>query len=129
MGRAVRTQFKLFEEQLEKDLNNENVNKWAYFVERAYQDLKKATNWLVQNGMKNPDNAGSASYDYMKLFGLVYMGFAWLDIIKIAQEKNMKDKLIMADYFVDRILPETSFLWSKIESGSKSMMDLPVDKF
>jgi hypothetical protein len=129
MGRAVRTQFKLFEEQLEIDLNNENVNKWAYFVERAFQDLKKATNWLVQHGMKNPNNAGSASYDYMKLFGLVYMGFAWLDIIKVAQEKNMEDKLIVADYFVDRILPETSFLWSRIESGSKSIMSLPVDKF
>jgi len=129
MGRAVRTQFKLFEEQLEKDLNNENVNKWAYFVDRAYQDLKKATQWLVQNGMKNPDNAGSASYDYMKMFGLVYMGFAWLDIIKVAKEKNMEDKLIVADYFVNRILPETNLLWHRIEEGSKSMMSLPVDKF
>jgi alkylation response protein AidB-like acyl-CoA dehydrogenase len=129
MGKAVRTQFKLFEEQLEVDLNNENVNKWAYFVDRAYQDLKKATQWLVQNGIKNPDNAGSASYDYMKLFGLVYMGFAWLDIIKVAKEKNMEDKLIVADYFVNRILPETSLLWHRIEEGSKSMMSLPVDKF
>ena len=129
MGRAVRTQFKLFEEQLEKDLNNENVNKWAYFVNRSFEDLKKATQWLVQNGMKNPDNAGSASYDYMKLFGLVYMGFAWLDIIKVAKEKNMEDKLIVADYFINRILPETNLLWHRIEEGSKSMMSLPVDKF
>ena len=129
MGRAVRTQFKLFEEQLEKDLNNENVNKWAYFVDRAFNDLKKATTWLVNYGMKDPNNAGSASYDYMKLFGLVYMGFAWLDIIKAAREKGMDDKLILADYFVNRILPETNFLWQKIENGSKSMMSLPVDKF
>ena len=26
--------------------------------------------WLMQNGMKNPDNAGAASTDYMHLFGL-----------------------------------------------------------
>lgn len=129
MGQAVRTQFKMFEDQLEKDLKNEDVNKWAYHVDYAYQELKKATQWLVQNGLKNPDDAGSAAYDYMKLFGLVYMGFAWLDIVKVAKEKNMEDKLKIADYFVNRVLPETGLLWQKIQSGSKIVMDLPVDKF
>lgn len=129
MGRAVRTQFKLFEEQLERDLKTENVNKWAYSVDRAFNDLKKATNWLVQNGLKDPNNAGSASYDYMKLFGLVYMGFAWLDIIKAKKEENEYEDMPVADYFMNKVLPETNLLWHKIEAGSKCVMELPVDKF
>ena len=37
--------------------------------------------------------------------------------------------ILSADYFVNKVLPETHLLWTRIEAGSKSVMDLPVDKF
>ena len=33
--------------------------------------LQQATMWFMNNAMKNPDNAGAGSVDYMHLFGLV----------------------------------------------------------
>ena len=44
--------------------------------------------WLMQNAMKNPDNAGAASNDYMHLFGLTALGFMWARIAKAAQARQ-----------------------------------------
>ena len=41
----------------------------------ALGQLQQATMWLMQNGMKNPDNAGAASNDYMHLFGLTALAY------------------------------------------------------
>ena len=50
----------------------------------ALGQLQQATMWLMQNGMKNPDNAGAASNDYMHLFGLTALAFMWARIAKAA---------------------------------------------
>ena len=44
--------------------------------------LQQATMWLQANGLKDPDNAGAASYDYMHLIGLTALGFMWARIVK-----------------------------------------------
>ena len=44
--------------------------------------LQQATMWLQANGLKDPDNAGAASYDYMHLMGLTALGFMWARIVK-----------------------------------------------
>ena len=44
--------------------------------------LQQATMWLSANGLKNPDNAGAGSYDYMHLMGLTALGYMWARIVK-----------------------------------------------
>jgi hypothetical protein len=92
----------------------------------------------MKNGAANPDNAGSASYDYMHLFGLVLMGFAWGNIATAAISKRdvdpdsaewLNSKLICAQYFMERILPTTSLLLRKITIGSTTMMSMSADQF
>ncbi len=49
-------------------------------LEKAVGDLQKATMWFLANAMKNPDNAGAGSTDYMHLMGHVVLagcGCAW----------------------------------------------------
>jgi len=69
--------------------------------------------------MKNPNNAGSASYDYMKMMGLVMLGMAHIKICLKTDDKTRHDN---ATYFMQRILPETSFLLQRIREGSDTMM-------
>lgn len=103
----------------------------------AVQDLQKATMWLMQNGMKNPDNAGAASTDYMHLFGLVTLGYMWAKMAKVAQDKiagsgeqpYLKSKLVTGKFFMERMLPETSLRLSRIQTGAASMMELPAEAF
>jgi hypothetical protein len=93
---------------------------------RALNELKQATEWLMHNAIKNPNNAGSASYSYMKLFGLVLLGLAH---VRICMKTEDKARHVSARYFMENILPETSLLLQKIQTGSQTMMELEPDEF
>jgi hypothetical protein len=71
------------------------------------------------NARYNHNNAGGASYDYMKMFGLVLLGMAH---IRICLATNDKDRHNTAEYFMNRILPETSMLLKRMRFGSDTMM-------
>jgi acyl-CoA dehydrogenase len=83
--------------------------------------------------MKNPDNAGAASTDYMHLFGLVALGYMWGQMAKAAQPKANEDfydnKLVTARFFMERIMPETSMRLARLSSGADTMMALPAEAF
>jgi len=124
MGRGIRNYF--FEL---RDFLNEaekNGHPWAATVREAGRDGGKAFKWLMSKAIANPNNAGSAAYDYLKIFGLFMLGVSW---IKITTNTQDKDKLVLERYFMERILPETKFLSERIQKGSDTMMSLPVDKF
>lgn len=137
-GRAIMNFFKEAESDLENLKQHTSLQSHIGAVDIALMDLKSATMWLMQNGATNPDNAGSASYDYMHLFGLTLMGFAWAKIAVAAMEKRecepdtanvMNAKLATAHYFMERTLPTTSLLLRKITTGSATMMSLNIDQF
>ena len=137
-GRAMMKFFKDAEADLEELRKHEALKSHTDAIDISLSDLKGATMWLMKNGAVNPDNAGSASYDYMHLFGLVLIGIAWGKISVAAIEKRdvepdtadwMNSKLATAQYFIERILPTTSLLLRKITIGSATMMSLTPDQF
>ncbi|MNT73425.1 hypothetical protein D3C72_2121260 [compost metagenome] len=95
--------------------------------------------WFMQNAMAKPDNAGAGSTDYMHLFGLVVLGYMWAKIAKTAEEKlasgetaradYLKNKLITATFFLERILPETALRKARIETGADTLMALDAAAF
>jgi alkylation response protein AidB-like acyl-CoA dehydrogenase len=99
--------------------------------------LQDATFWLMQNGLANPDNAGAASTDYMHLFGLTGLAYMWCLIAKAANAKIAAgdadpfyaNKLVVARYFVERLLPEADSHLAKLKTGSEVMMALPAEAF
>lgn len=124
MGRAITKFFKDSESFLnfayEKD-----INPIVQPMTRSLSELKQATEWLMRNAMSNPNNAGSASYDYMKMFGLVLLGMAHVKIClatRVFRCKEDEERHKNATYFMQRILPETSFLLQRIREGSDTMM-------
>ena len=93
---------------------------------------------MAQAGLKNPDEAGAASSDYLRMFALVALGFMWAQIAKVANEKIAQangdagfyeNKLKTARFFMARMLPDTSSLLSKVTSGAETMMALDADAF
>ena len=98
--------------------------------------MQKATMWLMQNGLTNPDNAGAASTDYMHLFGLVALGYMWALMAETANAKlaagadeRMSTKLTVGRFFMERVLPETATRLARIETGAEIMMSLSADAF
>jgi alkylation response protein AidB-like acyl-CoA dehydrogenase len=104
----------------------------------ALADLRQATMWLAQNASAKPDNAGAAATDYMHLFGLVALGYMWCRMVEVAQAKlasgggdagRMKAKLVIARFFMERMLPETRVHLARIQAGAESTIELPADEF
>jgi hypothetical protein len=125
MGRAVMRFFKDTESFLTSSYEHD-INHIVQPMTQAVSELKQATEWLAANGMKNPNDAGSASYPYMKMFGLVLLGLAH---IRICLATDDKARHTTATYFMENVLPEASFLLKKIRQGSQTMMALTPDEF
>jgi alkylation response protein AidB-like acyl-CoA dehydrogenase len=106
-------------------------------VARAKAELQEATMWLMQNGFANPDNAGAASSDYLHLFGLTGLAFAWAQLAQAAQARIAAGdadpfyaaKLAVGRYFLSRVLPETSSRLAKLKAGAEFVMALPAEAF
>nr|MBA3448909.1 acyl-CoA dehydrogenase [Pseudaminobacter sp.] len=136
-GRAVQAFFKEVGEFCEENRADENMAPITKALKKGLNDLQAATMWLVQNGMKNPDDAGAASTDYMHLFGLVSLGYMWAKMVKVAQGRLDADgkasfyenKLVTGRYFMERVMPETTAHLARISSGSATMMALPAEAF
>jgi acyl-CoA dehydrogenase len=91
----------------------------------------------MQNGMKNPDNAGAASTDYLHLFGLVALGYMWARIAKAVLARQsagtsseaLDSKLALAKFFNARMLPETGAHLARLSSGAETLMAMPAAAF
>jgi hypothetical protein len=75
----------------------------------------------------------------MHLFGLVALGYMWAQMAKTAQEKIVQGadgkaaffdtKLATANFFMGRVMPETSMRLARIQAGSEAVMALPAEAF
>jgi acyl-CoA dehydrogenase len=106
-------------------------------LKSALGQLQQATMWLMQNGMKDPNNAGAASNDYMHLFGLAALAFMWARIAKAVlgrqaagtSEPALDSKLALAKFFGQRMLPEAGACFARLASGAESLMAMPAAAF
>ncbi|MFM2280351.1 MAG: hypothetical protein RLZZ444_2582 [Pseudomonadota bacterium] len=76
--------------------------------------------------------AGSAATDYLRLFALVSFGWMWTRMAAATQDKDSvlaRRKQAVAQFFADKMLPQTIGLAASIASGSRSIMALDADLF
>ena len=107
-------------------------------LKAASKDLQAAGMYFMQNGMKNPNNALSGSYDFMHMFGHVCLGLMWAEMGKAAQaalDAGTDDaafyetKLTTGRYYMARRLPATKLHLARIESGADTVMGLDAANF
>ncbi len=96
-------------------------------LQAALENLQIATGHIMESAMRNADEVGAASVDYLRLFGLVALGFMWARMAKIALPKAeqpfYKAKIGTAKFFFQRLLPQTGALLAAIQSGAEVMME------
>ena len=103
-------------------------------VERALGQLQAATLTVAQRGLGDPEEAGAAASDYLRMFGLVAVGFMWCRMAKLACEKRDGDafyesKVKTARFYVKKILPDTAGLYLKIMAGKSTVMAHGAEEF
>jgi len=136
-GRAVQAFFKEVGDFCDDHRGDEKMAPFTKALKKGLNDLQAATMWLMQNAMKNPDDAGAASTDYMHLTGLIALGYMWGRMAMASQgalaaggDKAFHEaKLATARYYFERIMPESAAHLARISAGSDSMMALPAEAF
>ncbi|NSX55892.1 acyl-CoA dehydrogenase C-terminal domain-containing protein [Parasulfitobacter algicola] len=107
-------------------------------LKKASKDLQAAGMYFMQNGMANPNNALSGSYDFMHLFGQTCMGYIWARMAKASYEaldagasdkEFYETKIATGKYYMARQLPATALHLSRIESGGDPVMQLDAANF
>ncbi len=137
-GKAVMT---YFNEIATFIAENEKAGDLADFLgplKAGVNHLQQGAMWFMQNAMAKPDNAGGGSYDYMRMFGIVSLGYMWARIARAALERKaahaddadaMDAKLIAGRFFMQRTMPETGLHLAKLSAGSDVMMSMPAEAF
>ncbi len=101
---------------------------------KALGKLQLATLTIAQRGLGDPEEAGAAATDYLKMFGLVAVGYMWCRMAELARDKRNGEafydsKLKTARFYMQKILPESAGLFLKIMAGKSTVMAHAVEEF
>jgi alkylation response protein AidB-like acyl-CoA dehydrogenase len=136
VGRLARRFFQPVSEYIETGSEKPALQEFVLPTAKAFAKLQQATAWLAQAGLADPEEAGAAATDYLRLFALTALAYMWCRMAEIALEKKGGDeaafyetKLASARFFMARILPETNSLFTMLTAGKATLMALPAEAF
>ena len=138
MGRYLRQFFHPVDRYIEERAEDEAMAEFVQPLSKSFGRLQRATALIAEKGLADPDEAGAASSDYLRLFGLVALGFMWAQMAEASRAKLAdgaddksfyETKIATARYFFARVLPESSSLLAKLASGKDTLMALDADAF
>ncbi|MGQ3675534.1 acyl-CoA dehydrogenase C-terminal domain-containing protein [Xanthobacter sp. TB0139] len=140
VGRYLRAFFHpaLAEIDAALDSDDDLIVDLAQPLSKAFGGLQLSTATIAQKGLKDPEEAGAAATEYLRLFGLVALGVMWLKMARIAGEKLeagtddaafYEAKRVTARFYMERILPQAAGLFAAIRSGKGAMMALEDMQF
>ena len=86
--------------------------------------------------MRDLNAAGAVATDYLRLFGLVVLGYMWARMAALALEKRAGDdagfyeaKIKTARFYMQRLLPQTSGVFAAIIAGGELILELVRRRF
>jgi alkylation response protein AidB-like acyl-CoA dehydrogenase len=132
-GRLARQFFHPVGAYLEQAAGLPSMLEFVAPMAKAFGRLQQATLWLGKAGTANPDDAGAAASEYLRMFGLVAIGYMWVRMAETALAKPgdgfCTAKLASARFYMARVIPETGSLLSSLTAGSATVMALSEEAF
>jgi alkylation response protein AidB-like acyl-CoA dehydrogenase len=113
-------------------------NAWSNSIDKHVDEWHQITEDIMQRAAKSPAELGAASVDYLMYSGYVVVGYFWLQMAVVAQQKLdegtddpefYKAKLHTAKFYFDRLLTRTRSLVSAMESGADNLMNMEEEQF
>jgi len=138
MGRSLRRFFHPVAQFIEEHEREPQIGSLVQAFAESFGALQLATALVVQTGSIDPEEAGAAATDYLRMFGLVALGFMWVRMAKVAVDavpNTAQDatfygaKRATAAFYIQRILPQTGALLHAIQAGKASMTALEEATF
>ena len=137
-GKHVMAFFEVVKGFIKENESDERLSGFLGPLKKGSKDLQAAGMYFMQNGVKNPNNALSGSYDFMHMMGHVCLGLMWARMAKAAYamldagagEKDfLEAKIATGRYYMARHLPATAMHLARIESGAEPVMALTAEAF
>ncbi|HEX7108106.1 MAG TPA: acyl-CoA dehydrogenase C-terminal domain-containing protein [Aestuariivirga sp.] len=132
-GRLARRFFHPVAAHLEQMVAVPGMMEFVAPLAKAYGRLQQATLWLGKAGTANADDAGGAATEYLRMFGLVAIGYMWCRMAETALANSTDSfnaaKLASARFYMAKIIPETGSLLATISTGSATLMALSEEAF
>lgn len=132
-GRYLRQFFLPVAAFIEAHAERPELDEFIEPLSKAFARLQKASAWIVGNALRDPNEAGAAASDYLRLFALVAIGYMWARSAEIARSHDGDDffraKLNTARFYMQRVLPQSSALFSCIVAGGSSIEAFDDDDF
>ncbi len=137
-GRLLRRFFHPVQQFIESNQADESLQEFIFPLAKSFAKLQQSTAIIAQKGLKNPDEAGAASSDYLRQFALVALAFMWCKIVQAAQQKLesgegdkefYESKIKTARFFMARMLPEADGRFKMVMAGASSLMELDEAAF
>ena len=138
MGRGLRSFFHPVSAFIENNGGEGPLQPLVKGLEKAFGALQLASAFLAEKGMADPEEAGAAATDYLRLMGLVAIGYCFAKAAVIAVDKlAARDpdaafydaKLKTARFYFERLLPQVGALLATIRAGKASTMALDEAAF
>jgi hypothetical protein len=138
MGRKLRGLFHPIAAFIEDNGADAGLAPFVTGLKRAFEALQGATALIAERGMRDPEEAGAAATDYLRLMGLVAMAYVFARAVKVAQARLAEGsddaafytaKIHTARFFYDRLLPQATAAFLAIKAGKASTMALDEAAF
>jgi alkylation response protein AidB-like acyl-CoA dehydrogenase len=136
MGRLLRRFFHPVQDFVEAQQGDTQMAEFVMPLFKVVGRLQQATLHLAQQGLKDPEEAGAAASDYLRLFALTALAFMWARMARVALDNLEGDraafyrpKLATARFFMTRLLPQSSGHFAAIMAGKASIMELEEAAF
>jgi len=137
-GRLLRRFFHPVQEFIEQNMADASMQEFVMPLAKSFSKLQQSTAIIAQKGLKNPDEAGAASSDYLRQFALVALAYMWCLMVKAAQAKLesgegdkefYESKIKTARFFMQRMLPEADGRFKMVMAGADTLMELQASGF
>lgn len=94
--------------------------------------VEELTKFVVEQSKSNPNFSNAVAVDYLHVVGLlsfVYMFARIHEAARVKAEPFYQHKLVLADYYVAKVLPDLVARAERIYAGADLIMQLPQDYF
>lgn len=116
-GRLLRRFFHPVTDFIEQNQANPQLAEFIFPLAKSVAKLQQLTASVAMKGLKDPNEAGAASADYLRMFALVSIAYMWALMAKTALEKLeagaqgredfYQSKVETARFYFARMLPDT----------------------
>ena len=137
-GRLLRRFFHPIDQFMREQADDPAMAEFVCPLGKAFAALQQATLVMAGRGLADPEEAGAAATDYLRLFGLVALAYMWVRMAATARAKMRaadgnaafyESKIKTARFYMQKVLPQSRGLLLAILAGAQPLMDLDADAF